>query len=95
MKLAIACDHRGLLLKNALIDHLRAEGHVLIDFGTYTPESTDYPIYGERVGRAVRKKIACGELDAADFPLLLHIYDILTNGAAVDIPWEMFIYEEI
>ncbi len=53
MKLAIACDHRGLLLKNALIEHLRAEGHVLIDFGTYTPESTDYPIYGERVGRAV------------------------------------------
>ena len=53
MKLAISCDHRGLLLKEALIDHLRAEGHVLIDYGTYTPDSTDYPIYGEKVGRAV------------------------------------------
>ena len=59
MKLAISCDHRGLLLKEALIDHLRAEGHVLIDYGTYTPDSCDYPVYG----RAVAKAVASGACD--------------------------------
>ena len=53
MKLAIGCDHRGLNLKNSIIMHLRDKGWDLEDFGTYSPESTDYPIYGEKVARAV------------------------------------------
>ncbi|MEE1200886.1 MAG: 3-hydroxyacyl-CoA dehydrogenase NAD-binding domain-containing protein [Christensenellales bacterium] len=43
-----------------------------------------------RSARAVRKKIADGVLDAADFPLLMHIYEIIVNKKPVDIPWKAF-----
>jgi ribose 5-phosphate isomerase RpiB len=42
-KLAIACDHRGVALKNALVAHLRAAGHEVDDLGTNSEESVDYP----------------------------------------------------
>ncbi len=45
-----------------------------------------------RVGRAIRAAAARGALDAADFPLLLHVDDVLTRGAPVDIPWEAFTF---
>jgi len=51
-------------------------------------------VVAERVARAVRKAIACGRLNAKDFPLLLHIDDIITNGQPVNIPWESFTYIE-
>ncbi len=51
-------------------------------------------VVAERVARAVRKAIDRGELRAADFPLLLHIDEILTKGAEVRIPWEAFTYWE-
>ena len=51
-------------------------------------------VVAERVGRAVRKGIARGVLKAEDFPLLLHIDDVITNGRAVNIPWEDFTYTE-
>lgn len=51
-------------------------------------------VVAERVARAVRKGIAHGVLNAADFPLLLHIDDIITRGATVNIPWEDFTYVE-
>ena len=51
-------------------------------------------VVAERVGRAVRVKADRGEADLADFPLLRHIDDIITRGAAVDIPWEKFTFEE-
>ena len=47
-----------------------------------------------RVARAVKKHIAAGKLDAADFPLLLHIDEILTDKKAVNIPWESFTFEK-
>jgi ribose 5-phosphate isomerase B len=53
MKIAIGADHAGFELKNRLRDWLRAEGHQVDDAGTHTPESTDYPDYAGRVGRAV------------------------------------------
>ncbi len=46
-----------------------------------------------RVARAVRIKASRGAIDLADFPLLVHIDDIITNGAPVDIPWESFTFE--
>ena len=53
MKVAFGCDHKGFILKNALIRHIKAMGHEIVDFGTDSEESVDYPEYGEKVGRAV------------------------------------------
>jgi ribose 5-phosphate isomerase B len=40
---ALGADHGGFRLKNALADWLRARGHDVLDFGTNTPDSVDYP----------------------------------------------------
>ena len=47
-------------------------------------------VIAARTGRAVRRLIELGKASAADFPLLLHIDDIIARGAAVNIPWESF-----
>ena len=44
----------------------------------------------KRVAEAVRQLEERGELDPADFPLLMHVDDLITRGAAVDIPWDRF-----
>ena len=49
-------------------------------------------VVAERVARAVKKHIAKGKLSAKDFPLLLHIDEILTQKAPVNIPWEAFTF---
>ncbi len=53
MKLSIACDHGALALKNKVADHLRAQGHEVVDFGTYTCDSCDYPEFAAAAARAV------------------------------------------
>jgi glycine hydroxymethyltransferase len=52
-RIAIGSDHAGLDLKAHLLDHLRSAGHDVIDLGTHTDESVDYPDFGARVARAV------------------------------------------
>jgi len=52
MKIAIGCDHGGLELKNALISHL-SQTHEITDHGTYTKDSCHYPIFAEKVAKAV------------------------------------------
>ena len=47
-------------------------------------------VVAERVARAVKLRITKGELAASDFPLLLHIDQILTEGKQVNIPWDDF-----
>ena len=47
MKLAIGCDHAGLDLKKGLADYLSKTGHQVVDVGTYTADSVDYPDYAE------------------------------------------------
>ena len=59
MKIAIGCDHGALELKNKLVSHLTEEGYEVCDFGTYTPDSCDYPVYAAAAARAV----ASGECD--------------------------------
>jgi glycerol-3-phosphate dehydrogenase (NAD(P)+) len=49
-------------------------------------------VVAERVARAVRLYAEKGILDLKDFPLLVHIDEILTKHAPVDIPWESFTY---
>ncbi|MCG2711046.1 MAG: ribose 5-phosphate isomerase B [Candidatus Omnitrophica bacterium] len=56
MKIAIGSDHRGINLKKALILYLQKNGHQVEDFGTYSPESCDYPQIALKVGRTVAKK---------------------------------------
>src|SRR5947199_2708749 len=53
MKIVIGCDHAGLELKNTIADYLGKNGHQVVDVGTYTPDSVDYPDYAEKVGQAV------------------------------------------
>lgn len=53
MKIAIGSDHGGLALKEVIKPFLIEQGHEVIDYGTTTADSCDYPIYGERVGEAV------------------------------------------
>ena len=43
MKIAVACDHGGLALKNVLLEYLKKNGYEIMDFGTCTAESCDYP----------------------------------------------------
>ena len=53
MKLAIGCDHGALALKNKAVAHLTAKGYEVVDFGTYTPDSCDYPDFAEKAAKAV------------------------------------------
>ena len=53
MKIAIGCDHAGYPLKVAVMDKLLKEGFEVVDFGTDSVESVDYPGYGKAVGKAV------------------------------------------
>ena len=48
------------------------------------------------MGQAIRRKAELGMVDLKDFPLLMHIVDILDNGKAdADMPWEAFTYEHL
>ena len=58
MKIAVGADHAGYALKERLLGKLRAEGHEVVDFGTHSTESTEYPDYAAAVGRAVVKQEA-------------------------------------
>ena len=59
MKIAIGCDHGGYLLKQDILIWLEEHEIDYEDFGCYSTESVDYPIYGEKVARSV----ASGECD--------------------------------
>ena len=53
MKIGIGNDHSALELKAEIIGFLKEKGHEVIDYGTNSTESCDYPVYGEKVARAV------------------------------------------
>ena len=59
MKIALGCDHGALELKNAVAAHLEKKGHEVVDFGTYTLASCDYPEFAQKAAEAV----ASGECD--------------------------------
>ena len=63
MKIAIGSDHVGLEIKKSIIEYLEELGHEVKDFGAYTDERTNYPIYGKKVADAiVSKEYECGVL---------------------------------
>ena len=53
MRIALAADHAGYLLKDDLAAWLRDQGHEVSDLGTNGPERVDYPEYGARLARAI------------------------------------------
>lgn len=59
MRIALAADHAGYLLKDELAHWLREQGHEVSDLGTNGPDSVDYPEFGARLARA----IAAGEAE--------------------------------
>ena len=59
MRIAIACDHGALELKNKVRAHLEKNGYDVSDFGTHTLDSCDYPDFCGAAARAV----AAGECD--------------------------------
>lgn len=56
MKIGIASDHRGYNLKEQLKKELTNKSYEIIDYGTYSTESTDYPDYAFLLGENVRDK---------------------------------------
>ncbi len=76
----------GILLGRGLdIDEARAE------LNGVTLESL---VVAVRVARAIRAAAAAGRLSLDDFPLLTHVDSILSDKAAVNIPWEKFTFED-
>lgn len=57
--IAIGSDHGGFALKAEIIEHLHKRGFEVKDFGTYSEESCDYPVYA----KAVAKAVAAGECE--------------------------------
>jgi len=55
MKIAVACDHAGFPLKALVINVVLEAGHDVIDLGTNSTESVDYPDYAEKAGKAIQE----------------------------------------
>ncbi len=53
MKLGFASDHRGFKLKNELMNYFKEKGYTVIDYGTNSEESCDYPDYAYKLGNAI------------------------------------------
>jgi ribose 5-phosphate isomerase B len=53
MKIAIASDHRGFIIKGKIIAMISDLGHETVDMGTDSPESVDYPDFGSKVAQAI------------------------------------------
>ena len=53
MRIAIGCDDTGFPLKEPLVAALEAEGHDVLDLGTFSTDPVDYPDYARAVGQAV------------------------------------------
>ena len=58
MKIAIASDHAGFALKQALVPYVSGLGHEVVDLGAYNAEPSDYPDFAEAVGRAIMSSAA-------------------------------------
>ena len=61
MKIGFGSDHAGIELKLQLMEHLKAKGHEVVDYGNYDPDdrNDDYPVPGRKVAEAIR----AGEVD--------------------------------
>ena len=66
MTISIGCDHAGFPIKNGIVEMLQNAGHTVLDFGTDSTQSVDYPDFAHRAaeaveqGRAERGIVICG-----------------------------------
>ena len=58
MKIAVACDHAGFPYKEVVVSAIGERGHDILDLGTDSTQSVDFPDYAEAVGRAIAQKDA-------------------------------------
>lgn len=54
MRIAIGTDHAGFMLKETILNTIKAEGHDVLDFGTYSEECVDFPEFAKKVADAVQ-----------------------------------------
>ena len=80
MKIAMGNDHTAIELKNIIKEFVESKGYEVIDLGTNSTESCDYPVYGEKVGRAV----ASGEADLTE----RQTSESLSAEQALVSPWQ-------
>lgn len=59
MKIGIANDHASVEMKKQVVAYLKEKGYDVVNYGTDSTESCDYPVYGEKIGHAV----VSGEVD--------------------------------
>lgn len=55
MKISIGSDHAGFAYKQRIVEYLASAGHEVIDCGTHSAESTDYPLYVIPAAEAVAR----------------------------------------
>ena len=53
----IACDHAGYELKELVKQYIQDKGFEVMDFGTHSSESVDYPDFAHHVGKSVNDKV--------------------------------------
>ena len=56
MKIGICSDHRGFYMKSVILEYLEHSGYEVIDFGTDSDESVDFPVYAFKLGDAISKR---------------------------------------
>lgn len=55
MIVAVATDHGGYPIKEAVIEAVRLIGHEILDLGAFNQDSVDYPDFAERAGQAIQQ----------------------------------------
>ena len=56
MKVGISNDHAAVELKNSVMEHLKNEGYEVVNYGTDSHESFDYPLAGATLAKAIQNK---------------------------------------
>ena len=62
MKITIGSDHAGVEYKSKIVEFLEKEKHLVLDVGTFTEDSVDYPKYAHLVAKEVEEGADCGIL---------------------------------
>lgn len=56
IKVGICCDHRGIYMRDILVEYLEHDGYEVINFGTDSSDSVDFPEFAFKLGDAIVKK---------------------------------------
>jgi len=54
MKVAVGCDHAGFPLKEVVIESIKELGYEVLDVGTYSTDSVDFPDFAKKVGEKIQ-----------------------------------------